>query len=258
MASSTKKAANESAIDEALERLPDGGRPLRAVHDASTEEMLELAEQLVERARTSLASDDTERGADFKVRVESVERLFLEYAGESPEFAEALDEALRELRHVEEIAKLDLVWDTTCAQALNKFDLVSVQNAAKVQNAEDNWRLAVRVFEAARRSSGAILHAEIEKAAEQLRPAHREGQRDGFREVDHYGRSITISKALVAYQQSIATATSSLAKAVGTLITQLADASTATAVGEAQLIDATQNASKKFWTAVQNELTSRS
>lgn len=245
--------------DEELSRLPDGARPLETVEDPSSKAMLELGDQLVRQAWESLVTGRTDRDTDIRVRVEDVEKLFLEHAGdEEHDVTEALDEALRELRNVEEVAKLDQTWDKACAQALNTFDLVTVKYAGKVQTAEDNWRLAVRVFRSEARSAGAILQAEIEKSKDELHPAHREGQRDGYHHLDYYTRSSEISKALVAYQRSMASSTGHLAKAIGALIEDLTDAATATALGEAQLIDAIQSASKTFWTAVQHQLTSRS
>ena len=248
----TRKKTN---VDETLERLPDGGAPLEGVYDPSTVEMLELSEQLVEQARQRLGTRGASPRPEFRERLEAVDELFASYAGQPPEVTEKLDHDLRGPKHVEQVAQLDEDWDKSCAQALNAYDNVAVTNAARVHTAEDNWRLGIRIFESESRSASAIYRAEIDKAHGLLHPEHREGQRDGYLQLDHYTRSTDISTALTTYQESMATATADLATAFGTLITELVGASTATAVGEATLINATQTASKTFWTAAQDELT---
>ena len=242
--------------DEELSRLPDGARPLETVEDPSSKAMLELDDQPVRQAWESLVTGRTDRDTDIRVRVEDVEKLFLEHAGdEEHDVTEGLDEGLRELRNVEEGAERDQTWDKACAQALNTFDLVTVKYAGKV-NSRRQLAACGQGLQVRGAKCGTICRPRSRSPDPSIRRPRRAAPRvspPGLlhtveRDQQGVGRVSTIDGS----------STGHLAKAIGALIEDLTDAATAPALGEAQLIDAIQSASKTFWTAVQHQLTSRS
>lgn len=248
-----RSTTQDAEADKQLVKLPSGGRKLPITKDSTADEMLGLAESLVTKAQSSLAPDV------LTPNIRTVEKLFHESVGNPPEFAKGLDRSLRTTDHVEQVAQLDETWDKDYAAALNAFDQAAVANGGKVHDANDSWKLAVRIYESEFRTAQAILHAAIEKADPTDVPDYYKGaeRTDPKPEVDYYTKSSEVSTALADYQRSSADATNKLATAFGALIEQLFEASTAMAVAEATLIDSSQHASLQYWAGVQSEMESR-
>ena len=254
MANARTTKSNESPqdqrIEETLRRLPDGGEALATVHDATAKSILKLAEQLVKNARERLGPETS------KPRVVEVGRLFSDHAGPTPSMPKQLNAVLRSAERVEQVAELDETWDKSIAGAVDVFDQTSIESGSKVQEATDNWRLAVRVYESEARSAGAIFKAEIDKAA--LKGGSQGGSHPELdQHVDYYARSAEISAGLVKYEEAMAAASGELATALGTLIQDLFESAAKVSVAEATFIDSTQQASSTFWTGVHGEMTNR-
>ena len=241
--------APASVTKLSLRRLPGGGSQLSEVKDSTGADLLKVAKTLVADVRSKLGSNSS------KPRVEAVEALFIKYAKSPRDVPPSLDKRMRRPEHVEAIATLDNAWDKAYAEALNDFDQSSVSSGGKIQDAEDDWELAVRVYEAEIRSAAAIFKAKIELARDNTpAPSHKEDQ-DAEAEVTYYTRSSAISEALVDYEEAKASATTELTTAMGTLLGDIFEGVTTTAVAEATLIDAIQKASATFWEGVDTELT---
>ncbi|MDA7966957.1 hypothetical protein [Ruegeria sp.] len=251
MAAEKASKSKVADIDEKLRHLPDGGDALPTIHDAAAHKILELAETLVFDARKRLGSESS------KPRVAEVKALFTEHTGRSPKVSDELNRELRRPDRVERVAGLDQTWDKVYAKAINVFDQTSIESGSKVQEAIDNWQLAVRVYKAEARSASAIFRAAIETAHEKQR--HEGGRHAGVdRLSDHYTSSVVISAALVTYEKSMATAIDALSIAVGALTKDLFTSTSSVSVAEATLIDTEQKASKAFWSGVQDEFENRS
>ncbi|MFK7738806.1 MAG: hypothetical protein AB8H80_00685 [Planctomycetota bacterium] len=243
---------NEAGDEQALQNLPGGLKSLETIHDHNAKQILDLARDLVRSARTELGPDSS------KPRIARVERLFEKCAGTPRRVPGNLDGELRRPEYVETIAQLDREWDLSFATARNAFDRISVASGSKIQDADDNWLLAVRIYESESRSAGAIFKAAVDKARAKTPTPHAEEDIDAHAEVAFHTRGSDISKALQTYEQAMAAATASLSTAFGALIKDLFDSMTATCVGEADLIQATQDASSKFWTGVHSQLSNKS
>lgn len=245
--------AKDARDDKILELLPGGAEKLIGIRDSNVEHLLRLAKQLVEDARKSLGKDSS------KPRVARIEKIFEKYAGKPRKRIPGyLDKELRREEHVGQIAGLDRTWDTSYATALNEFDRTSVQSGSKIQDADDNWKLAVRLFESDARSAGAVFLAEVKKAKSKTPAPHADNDSDAHVEVAYHARGADISEALVAYESAMSEATQNLSNALGALIRDLFEAVTSTCVGEATLIKTTQDASKTFWSGVHDAMTAKS
>ncbi len=248
---SVQRSSRGASVDRVLRLLPGGGKPLDGVSDRTTDELLRLAEGLVEVARRELGNDAS------KPRAQAVAELFATQAGQPPEVPQTLDEDLRRQDLVEQVAQADEAWDKSIAKSVNEFDQISIQSGSKIQSAADNWRLACRVYESEARSAAAIFKAEIEKARADADRNQGSSRNELDGQVDYYTRSKPIAAGLVKYEQSMATAAGALATAFGALIKDVFDGATSVSVGEARLIEGTESASEDFWSSVQSHATSR-
>lgn len=243
-------SAVQSEIDETLRQLPDNTAALAMAQGRNANNILALAESIVSETRSRLGENTS------KPRVIDVIELFTEHAGQAPEVPEKLSHELRQPNRAEQVANLDGDWDKAYASAVNTFDKTSIEAGSKVQEAVDNWRLAVRIYESEARNAAAIFKADIEKA--HLMTGTKGGTHPFLDEhVDYYEQSSAIGTGLVQYESSISQATSELASALGELIQELFNSSASLTVGEATFIDESQKASQSFWAGVQSEFDSR-
>lgn len=250
----TNPDLSDQQQDEILKKLPGGMKFFETVHYRNENEIIKLAESLVKDLRKKLGSNTS------KPRMKAVEDMFYSYAKKPRKVPKAVEDVIRKPAHVEKIAVLDQSYDQAVAKAVNAFDQTSVEAGSKVQEAYDNWTLAVRIYESACRSAGAVFKAKIVQAHEEadqvLKSALGLGAHDIrlSEESMYFTRSKAIGTGLVDFESSISKASGDLAKAFGALIADLFGAVSNTCEGEATLIAATQTASLTFWSGVESEL----
>ncbi len=243
--SSVQKADSELAleknVDSLLAKLPGGRKGLAQIQDDKAKEMLSLARGLLSEAKKKLGPS--------KPRVRQVADLFEKYAetDNAPNISEEFDRELRDPEVVQKIAKLDNAHDKAVATALNDFDQISNAESQKIEDANDSWSLAVRVYSAESRTAGAVFHAQIEHAKTSHDSGHGSHAENLPKLVRHYMRSSAIADGLVAYEKSMAKATDDLSTAFGSLVNDLFASTASISTGEAALIEAIQKASLDFW-----------
>lgn len=235
--------------DERLRLLPGAMQQLEGVDDASATDLVELADRLFRNAWGRLGRDGSESrlGSFFRAT-----------AGTPPAVTARLNDEVREPDRVEKVARLDEAWDRQYATAVNAFHQARTNAEATIRDAADDWQLAVRLYEAKRRSAGAVLRNVID-TADADRVTH-EGQKQlgADEQVNFRARSSKIAAGLVAHERAVAAATAELSTAFGVAVKNLMDSSAKVEVAAATMIAAKESASLAFWTGVHADLTSRS
>lgn len=238
----------EKHQDAILEKLPDGLAPLKTIHDDNYSELKALAEQMVTMARKRFGPQSS------KPRLKRVEDLFSDKAGKAPRVDEELDRSIRQLSVIPQVAALDQEYDKAIATGFNIFDKASSDSGSSVQQAYDDWTLAMRLYDSALRSSGAIFVAAIEVAKSKSHGLPSDGFSKDRTHLEYYTKSAAIAAALVIYETAMAKASADLAAAFGKLIAGLFGGFAKVAVAEGTSISTSQTASLNFWTKLHANL----
>jgi hypothetical protein len=223
----------------------DGWRKATFISEEA-EELIELGRKIAEKFKEHFKPEVSQQ------RANDVEELFHEHVA-SPQTIEMLTVELQQEAFIEQISQYDRERDQALATAYNEFEKVYFECRNKVNQANADWLLAVRMYESETRNAWRTLKARLNKSPME-KSKSAEQCNDVYQEVKHYKRSSAISEALLNYEQARNPATSALATAYGELVNQLCESGNDAAVGEATLIQAEQSASETFWTNVQNAL----
>lgn len=241
-------SGTEKQEDALLEKLPDGLAPLKTIHDDNYSELRTLAEQMVSMARKRFGPQTS------KPRLKRVDELFTDKAGKAPKVDEELDRSIRHIAMIPQLAALDQDYDKSIATGFNVFDKASSDAGSSVQQAYDDWTLAMRLYDSASRGAGAIFIAAVEVAKSKSHSLPSDGFSKDRTHLEYYTKSSAIAAALVVYESAMAKASADLATAFGKLNHGIFAGFSKVAVAEATSISTSHTASLNFWTKLHANL----